>query len=207
MDKITAIHPILKSVSELELLVQAVAFDIVREAGDYELLETLLGLARDIHTIGRRVESIIERPKGGRKETTRSKSEAPTPSKKRAKSRYPRFFVTDDRIIKIGKGKSRKAQEYRHEASRESFQKLLTWLDEMRSSGKREWLAQDAVDGLASDVPSYQIYLMLAALRASGMLVNVRRGAYEVGENNIATTDYWSMLRSKFGEDDVGAEL
>ena len=194
MDKSAAIKSLISTTSDLEKSVQGVAFEIVREAGDYELSETLLGVARDIHTISKRIQLLADGPAIPAKNT-------PSPtmaSRKRERSTYPRFIITDDQLIKIGKGKSRTAKEYRHEASRESFQRLASWLDETRASGKREWPAYDPVDDLAGDVPSYQTYLMLAALRASGLLVN-KKGKYEVADGDIATIEYWEILKEHFG--------
>ncbi len=194
MDKRAAIKSLISTASDLEKSVQSVAFDIVREAGDYELSETLLGVARDIHTISRRIQSLADSPVV----PTRRKDLPPPASRKRGRPTYPRFMVTDDSIIKIGKGKSRTAKEYRHEAPRESFQTLSSWLDKTRASGKHEWPAQDVVEALTGDVPSYQTYLMLAALLASGVLAKVR-GNYEAVDSDIPTAEYWEILKENFG--------
>ena len=201
MEKKDAIQSLLSAVTDLELSVQAVAFDILREEGDYQLSETFLGVARDIHAIGRRVESLGENPKAAKQ----SRIPAPAKVKRGVRSAYPRFLVADDRIIKVGKGKSRSAKEYRHEAPREAFDKLVAWLDEARAAGKREWSAQEAVEALDGEVPSYQTYLMISALIQSGMLAKVRRGSYEVRDGDTNTTDYWRILQAELESGNSGA--
>ena len=201
MDKQAAIRSLLSTVTGLETSVQAVAFDILREEGDYELSETLLGVARDIHTIGRRVTSLAQSPKY----TKKGKAPPLAKAKRGVRLAYPRFFVTEDRIVKVGKGKSRTAKEYRHEAPKESFNKFVAWLNEARAAGKREWSAQEAVEALDGEVPSYQTYLVISALLAGGMLGKIRRGSYEVRDGDTTTEDYWRVLQAELGEQASGA--
>jgi len=187
------------SVSELERAIQSTAFEVLKSSGDYELSEALLGVARDVRTIGRRVEALTNG------ESTRSSSPSQTTVSsmpKQGATAYPRFIVTENRIVKIGRGKSSGAKPYRHEAPREALQKLADWLHQAAASGARELAAQDAVQSLDGEVPSYQTYLMLAALRSAGVLVPTKRGSYSVAADT-ESTDYWSMLRATFGSDDI----
>jgi len=195
MDVMAAVGSLLPAVSELENAMQSAAFSIVRETGNYEASERLLEVARDLRAIGKRVEAIATM--GGHGDTERPFH--PSTGKARGSRPYPRFAISGDRVVKIGKGKSRSAKEYRHEAPKESFDKLVSWLESARASGKREWLAQDVVDALAGEVPSYQIYLMLAAMSVSGFIGMVRKGSYKESDPTLPTSGYWSSLRTKLG--------
>lgn len=194
------VSSIAASASALEESIQTAAFEVLRTVGDYEFSEALLGVARDIRTIKRRVEGLAS---GQTATAPEALLQMPTRAPKRAASLYPRFVVTDDRIVKIGRGKSSTAKPYRHEAPRESFQRLADWLDKTAAAGGREWAAQDAVEALSDEVPSYQTYLMLAALRASGILQPTKRGSYSGPTSEVAASDYWSILRSRFGSNDT----
>jgi len=184
------------SVTELEHKFQQAAFDVVREAGDYELSESLLAVARDMRAVGRRVEGLVSGDRAQPQESALFRQ----PTQRSSRQRYPRFEVAGDRVAKIGKGKKRGAEEYRHEAPVESLGRLTAWLDEAIASGAYEWNAQEVVDALAPDVPSYQTYLLLAALRSAGLVTLVRRGTYERADKSVPTSEYWGILRAEYGE-------
>jgi len=184
------------SVNELEQEFQQAAFDVVREAGDYDLSESLLAVARDMRAVGRRVEGLMS----GDRARPQQSSPVRQPMQRSSRAKYPRFEVSDDRIMKIGKGKKRGAEEYRHEAPVESLGSLTAWLDGAIASGAYEWNAQEVVEALAPDVPSYQTYLLLAALRSVGLLTLVRRGTYERADKSVPTSQYWDILKAEYGQ-------
>lgn len=189
-----------KSVTELEHKFQQAAFDVVRKEGDYELSESLLATARDLRILGFRVEGLASDALRELHEIAHYRQ----PSQRNPRSKYPRFEVSDDRIAKIGKSKKRGAEEYRHEAPVESLDRLIAWFDRAIASGAHEWNAQEVVEALAPDVPSYQTYLLLAALRSAGLLTLVRRGTYGRADKSVPTSRYWDVLRAECGGDSGG---
>lgn len=191
---------LVESVTELEHKFQQAAFDVVREVGDYELSESLLATARDLRALGYRVEGLASGPPKEPQQTARSRR----PTQRNPRSQYPRFEVSDDRIAKVGKGKKRGAEEYRHEAPVESLNRLIAWFDHAMASGEHEWNAQEVVEALAPDVPSYQTYLLLAALRSAGLLALVKRGTYGRADKSVPTSRYWDVLRAEYSEGNGG---
>jgi hypothetical protein len=188
-------------IARAEKSAQSAAFNSLSETGSYELSEKLLEVARDLHAVGKRVDQLAAMERSPGRVSGDLGRGADVVGRRRGKSSYPRFEIGDDRIVKIGKGKAKASKEYRHEASRESFERLMSWLDAISGSGKKEWLAQEAVEGVAGEVPSYQVYLMLGALRIGGLLRSVRKGSYELADSTVAVSDYWDVLRARIGRD------
>lgn len=189
-----------QAVLDLEQAIQSAAFDDLRENGDYPSAETLLSIARDIRSIGRRLE--LGWGNGAEKAPAAASTK---PRQRGRRPEYPRYIVTTDRIIKIGKGKSATAEEYRHEAPREALDRFVSWLDGLSAAGVREWQGQEAVDALAGEVPSYQTYLVISVLRAAGLILPTRRGSYQVATPTMPTADYWGSIRAEFGGEEIGA--
>jgi len=200
LDAKGVVDSLVESVTELEHKFQQAAFDLVREGGDYELSESILATARDLRALGFRVEGLAS----GRPQEFQQTARDRQPTQRNPRPQYPRFEVSDDRITKIGKGKKRGAEEYRHEAPVESLNRLIAWFDHATASGEHEWSAQAVVEALAPDVPSYQTYLLLAALRSVGLLTLVRRGIYGRADKSVPTSRYWDVLRAECGEGNGG---
>ena len=195
MEHRPSVRALVTALHELESAAQSVAFGILRDDRDYELSDRLLGVARDLNAIGRRLDSFSS---VGERTIAREEI-APSGAKTRGRGGFPRFEVEEDRIVKIGKGKSKRAKEYRHEAPRESFEKLAGWIENTHASGKREWAAQDAIEALQGEVPSYQVYVVVAALHAGGIFRMVRKGWYEASDKSVTPSEYWNMLRRALG--------
>lgn len=193
VSKRKSIKTLVEDTQELERKLQGEAFELLQHAGDYDFSESMLAIARDVRSIGRRLESIAADQ--GSKKTKQIEAK---PKKKRVQ--YPQFFVAQDRIIKIGRGKSKGAKEYRHEAPLGAFEALVRWMESVEASGTREWMGTEAAEALSGQVPSYQVYLMLGALREVGVLKQVQRGSYEIGERGSSSSEYWSLLRSRLSQ-------
>jgi hypothetical protein len=97
--------------------------------------------------------------------------------------------------VKIGKGKQKTAKEYRHEATRRSFDAVCAWIDQRSALGQRNWRAADADRDLTDrGVPAYQVYLVIAALKEIGALRQVARGHYSVARASDSCDDWWRTL-------------
>lgn len=94
------------------------------------------------------------------------------------KSKYPRFERDGDRLVKVGWSKKAKA-EYEHRAPREAVVAFVNHLTSRVEPG--EVFAVDDLlpvpDG-SGELPSYQVYLTLAWLRAAEAIDKKGRDGY-----------------------------
>ena len=184
----------------LERSVQEAAFAVLREHSDYELSQELLAVASDVKRISRRLAGLISRPPEDKPKV----GATVRPTRRVKKHAYPVFRLEGDRVVKIGKGKSKGATEYRHEAPQSALRALGRWIEATQADGRREWTAAEAASALADTVPSYQVYLMLGALRDADALQLVTRGTYALSEPSTSTGDLWLLLQSRLNQ--VGDE-
>ncbi len=114
--------------------------------------------------------------------------------------RYPVFQVDDDgqTLVKVGYSKSDR-REYEHRSPREVLDRLTTLVTKLGAGGRRfttEQILPPGEDQLA-DLPSYQVYLCLALLVRTGLLVRHGRQGYTVPEGadlKQAVDQAWSNL-------------
>ncbi len=113
----------------------------------------------------------------------------------RAKA-YPRFARSGDRLVKIAWSKKDSA-EYEHRAPHVA---VLAVVSSLRKLGSEEFSADKLArvrDEYGNDVPSYQVYLVLAWLRAWGAVRKIGRGGYasSLGDlTDAAVKEHWSAL-------------
>ncbi|PKQ38425.1 MAG: hypothetical protein CVT59_04190 [Actinobacteria bacterium HGW-Actinobacteria-1] len=185
------------SARQLEASIQEHAFELLRSQGSYDRAQGLIVVASDVNRIASRLDELLQQVA-----TTTIPRVPSSEPKRRANGRkstlakYPRFFVSGDRVVKIGKGKQKSAKEYRHEATKSSFDQLARWIESQSVEGRREWLAKDADLELGEHVPAYQTYLLIAALSSAGVLRQVKRGTYSLGPNDGGPKDWWDALGS-----------
>ncbi len=185
-------HDILGKTTELEHTIQSTAFEMLRQRGAYDQAQQLLVVASDVGKLKSRLQEILEGKVRPRPSETPPRR---TPKPKRTStSRYPIFFISEDRLCKLGKGKQKTAKEYRHEAARSSFDAVARWIQSALIGGSVEWTAKSVDDDLAGKVPSYQTYLILAALQSIGVLNPTRRGYYTVASDSGQPQDWWNAL-------------
>ena len=109
---------------------------------------------------------------------------------------YPRFARSGDRLVKIAWSKKNGA-EYEHRAPHVA---VLAVVSSLRKLGSGEFSMEELArvrDEYGNEVPSYQVYLVMAWLRAWGAVRKIRRGGYvsSLGDlTDAAVTEHWSAL-------------
>ena len=187
---------ILLRARELEQTIQSVAFEMLREDGAYDKAQQLIVVASDVAKLTVRLDEVLAGRGHSSADTMQQRVARKATRSRRAGAKYPVFFVSGDRLVKLGKGKQKTAKEYRHEATRSSFEVVARWIESTTLSGSREWLAQKANEDLSGQVPSYQIYLIVSALQSIGAVSQVRRGQYSLDGDTGQPDVWWQSLEA-----------
>jgi hypothetical protein len=186
---------IVSTAAALERMLQDEAFSLLKSKSEYDAARELIDLAADVGRIAARIRTALSSDGPA---ASASKPPPPAASVGRARkstSTYPRFFVSDGRLVKLGKGKQKTAKEYRHEATRKSFDAVCAWIDQRSALGQKTWAAAEADRELTpKGVPAYQVYLVIAALKEIGALSQVARGHYSVARTSDSCEDWWQSL-------------
>lgn len=185
--------------------------------GDYELATILSDCARQMRMMCRRIidasharsETLLSRPvepseadgRAAAKSAPRDASRTGHKAKKSTKLRktdYPRFYREGDDLVKIGWSKKRRA-EYRHKAPWPIVQKVVQVIEEKGSKGTK-FLLDDLLPVTNQDggeIPSYQVYLVVAWLKREDLIVQHGRRGYTV-QTGLDLADqaqkHWSRL-------------
>lgn len=196
-----SIQRVVTQARELESEVQRVAFEALQVEGDYERSQQLLVVASDIRKLGIRLEEVISgkaKPiRTGARESSATSSRKSRTRAETSGKKYPVIYVSDGRIVKIGKGKLKTAKEYRHEAPRSAYEVVARWIEETTIAGSREWMAKTADEALSDQVPTYQIYVVIAALQAVGVVRSPRRGWYSISDSAGDLDEWWRLLEGR----------
>lgn len=111
---------------------------------------------------------------------------------------YPRFAREGDDLVKVGWSKSRD-DEYAQRADRSQVEAVSSWLADRGPTSAPisidDILAIRETDG--SEIPSYQVYVVLAWLRQQGLVERIGRKGYAVTDthqlgDNLAK--HWNAL-------------
>lgn len=200
---------LLAQTRQLEADIQAAAFEMLRESGNYDQSQQLLLIASDVRKLAARLEDVATgraKPAERAVKATQAPAAPAQRARKSASTKYPIFYVADGRLTKIGKGKQKTAKEYRHEAPRSSFDAVARWIEETTLSGTREWFARTANEALSDQVPTYQVYLIIAALQKVGVVKSVRRGWYTLASSAGGPEDWWRKLEDLSGQPALGGD-
>lgn len=187
---------ILLRARELEQTIQSVAFEMLREDGAYEKAQQLIVVASDVAKLTVRLDEVLAGRVHSSADAMQQRVARKATRARRTGAKYPVFFVSGDHLVKLGKGKQKTAKEYRHEATRSSFEIVARWIESTTLSGSREWLAQKANEDLSGQVPSYQIYLIVSALQCIGAISQVRRGQYSLDGDTGQPDVWWQSLEA-----------
>ncbi|MFN9211674.1 MAG: hypothetical protein ACK6DI_12460 [Betaproteobacteria bacterium] len=107
-------------------------------------------------------------------------------------TQYPRFERHGNRLVKIGWSKRDKS-EYEHKASFDAVSGVASKLLEAAQAGGmvrvEDLLPVHGQDG--EEVPSYQVYLVVAWMRELGALERVGNEGYRVSEANLSISSLW----------------
>jgi len=154
-------------------------------AGDYRAVDVGRSVAVDIKELCERVS------RDGKMPSTPIAEKAEGVSKRRRKKTYkrskpaglPRFEVRNGSLIKIGW--SRKQQcEYSHKVPRSAFDAILGTMAGLAKGGNGPFTAETVIEKLNTTtgdmMPAYQVYVVVAALRAWDLITQVGREGYNI---------------------------
>lgn len=117
----------------------------------------------------------------------------------------PRFFIRGDRLVKIGRSKQSGSPYYRHEMPRSNFEVLVAWFEGKRTG---QWTIGELLTELGEcEIPPYQTYLAVAALRRAQVVRLRTRGKYCVTDEAPAPAEWWDFMSSLWPSDDVHEEV
>lgn len=165
-----AIKILAKCEADLRALVASAA-----GSGDYDAVIRITSWAKQLSAMSA----------GGTNTTTsEKKTTAEINRKSSVRGAYPRFARHGEQLIKFGWSKREKS-EYEHKASRQAALVLARVAAEAGKDGRifqiNELLPlKDPTDG--TDIPDYQVYLVLAWWRSIGLLDTHGRRGYSIAK-------------------------
>ncbi len=125
-----------------------------------------------------------------------STSPSSSGSERRTSRRYPRFIRSEGRLVKVGWSKRDRA-EYEHRASEASVRTVVAAVRDLESHQFSMDQLMPVDDGSGGEVPSYQVYLIVAWLRSLGVVRRAGRGGYVAvpdGLSSAAMEQHWRAL-------------
>lgn len=184
MTMIKAVKVLAKCEADLRALVASAA-----DSGDYDAVLCITSWAKQISMMsGAALTSAPDKKpvaEGSKKAMTRPA--------------YPRFVRRGDQLVKIGWSKREKS-EYEHKSPRQA---ALTLARVAAAAGKDGRIFQisallplsDPKDG--SEIPDYQVYLVIAWWRSAGLLDQHGRQGYSIpnaSQLHLAVESAWTTL-------------
>lgn len=179
-----AVKILAKCEAELRALVASAA-----DSGDYDAVLRITSWAKQISGMS-----------GGAAATAPEKRPAAEGTKKpAARPGYPRFVRRGDQLVKIGWSKREKS-EYEHKAPRQAALVLARAATEAGKDGRIFQInallpLSNPKDG--SEIPDYQVYLVIAWWRTAGLLDQHGRQGYSIPNANQlsqAVESAWTKL-------------
>lgn len=159
--------------SELRHLLAAAA-----GAGDYDSVLKLTSWAKQLAFLAASASGNTIAQKTGITIGTTSSKRSPK------RMEYPRFGRRGDSLVKVGWSKSEK-KEYEHKALKRAVDVLISTLIRAGANG-RIFKADDilplADTGDDTEIPAYQVYLILAWLRNLGLIDQHGRQGYSIAK-------------------------
>ena len=161
----------------LQLLSEAAA------RADYRGIDAARAAAQGVRAIASSIEKGTSRStdsqQRGRRGSRRSRS---TPDRRSGPAPdYPRFSIKNDRLYKIGWSKKRK-REYVHKLPKSVFDRVTQAMVSLQASGSGPYAGQEIIERAKSlgrvPLPDYQVYVVLAWLKATDLVHQVGRDGY-----------------------------
>jgi hypothetical protein len=157
-------------------------------AGEYDVARRLTELAEAM--ADRRARAGLADEPGGtvrpaERKGVHNSAVASPPARRKPSAEYPRFLRKGDHLVKVGWSKKVGA-EYEHKAPRVA---VLAFARHLRTRTRpgRIWKVEDLTpvsDG-QGEMPSYQVYLMVGWLRATGLIEKRGRDGYVIGPDGL----------------------
>lgn len=191
-----AIDTATKRIAACEADIKALMTTLVAE-GKYDELPALAALAARL--------SELTTSGNGRAEVSRSQAlprndasaqdnavDAKSRTAKQEPLDYPRFERSEDRLIKVGWSKKDR-EEYEHKASKEAARAVFDAI--ANASASRDFVRVEDVLRVRGkeeeEMPSYQIYLVIAWLRSSGALEREGNEGYRIKKKGLSFERLW----------------
>ncbi len=134
-----------------------------------------------------KVEQEERKPAGSKKVRRKSKSGA----KKKPTGSYPKFEVANGSLFKIGWSK-RKGTEYTHRVPLNRAKEVIEVLDKLSEKVSGIISTEKILESeefMMAQVPSYQVYLVLALLRQEKIIVASGRDGYSLPSGIYSQAD------------------
>lgn len=159
------------------------------EAGDYRGVDTSRSAAVKINDIKRQITetgivstSIRIKTETKGKVSTKKRKVAARKGKKGA---YPKFEVKKDVLVRIGWSKKQK-REYSHKVPRKIFDSTVDAMESLAKNSAGPFMAEEIIENInkeGTDIPSYQIYVVIGMLKKMGCIKQVGREGYQIPDN------------------------
>lgn len=152
--------------------------------GDYRGIDAARAAAQGVRTIASSIEKGTSRnstdsKQRGRRGSRRSRSAANRRSGDAPD--YPRFSIKNDRLYKIGWSKKRR-REYVHKLPKSVFDRVTQAMVSLQASGSGPHAGQEIIERAKSlgsiPLPDYQVYVVLAWLKATDLVHQIGRDGY-----------------------------
>ena len=171
------------------------------KAGDYRTVDSARAAAVGIRSLRTGIinPSSKAQAKGASVVSHRKRKSA---SRKGIKSKYPKFEVKNDTLIRIAWSKKQR-REYTHKAPRFVFNETVKAMAALAQSGAGPFMAEqiiEQVNNMESEaVPSYQVYIVIGLLRKTKCIKQVGREGYSIPTDiRTKTEKEWEgMLRKR----------
>jgi len=172
------------------------------ESGDYRGVDYGRRVAVAISEIGKglggsggssKANSVAE-------ESASGKARRKMGGRKGRKGAYPRFEIEGDQLIKIGWSKKQK-REYSHKVPKDVFERVVKGMAALARRSSGPFAVEDVIEIVGNEggnVPSYQMYVVLAFLRDRGCVEQKGREGYEIPvsiENDASSQ--WGLQRKE----------
>ena len=182
---------------------------IVSEAAktaDYAAIDTARTVASALRRLREELRADEARPietpplrKVGAKSNGRERTRQ-RPAK--AKAGYPKFYVRDDSLIKEGWSK-KSNRAYTHRVPADAYRRAIAALQQAGGNDERplttDVLRDDSNLDAGNSLPTYQFYVVLAFLKANGVIRQVGRKGYvipgDLEENAIEIWKQQSLVK------------
>lgn len=180
------------------------------EQRDYAMASTLTSLAGELRDLAERIQltktfsPIKSGIDFGAVHIGGETNEALLRSARRRpkKGEFPKFLRNDGTLFKLGWSKAERSI-YEHKAPKSAMASLVKKLRAVGANRRRFTVVeiiplQDLIE--ESEVPSYQVYLCLAWLRTTGLLVQHGRQGYSITHPSRLETEFeshWKRLPLK----------
>jgi len=154
-------------------------------AGDYRAVDLGRSVAvgvKELYEQAAGKRKVSEKSAGDEKETGGRKRRRKI-GKRNKPDGYPRFEVRNGTLFKIGWSRKQRV-EYEHKTPRAIYDLIVSTMSNMEKAKSGPFTAEVIIEEMNRTneeiVPAYQVYVVLAALRAWGLVSQMGREGYNI---------------------------